>query len=325
MMNKTLIIGTMVCGLFLISMNSFVLAETAELTDPEDDVYVLDIDQDVGDVFDLYDTDTTDTKPNIDIIKIVYSKEEYSTSATILLEVKGIIEDSGVDPESLDSLDSLADILAGLEDPMIAYQVTLTTSDSSYDIVYMNELCTVNDENVTYDIDDSKLSVTFDLESADESYSYMSSFTSYTKFIFIGEGDLEYYADLAPDPLEVTVSGPTGGEVGESISFSGSVEGDSTDYIWEWDFGDGNTSNEQNPTHIYVGKGAYNVTLYVSDEIENYGYNFVSIGISPSSSSNGNGNGFIANITDSGLLVFGIIIAIICIIGIAVLIYVIKR
>jgi len=33
---------------------------------------------------------------------------------------------------------------------------------------------------------------------------------------------------------------------------------------WSWDFGDGTTSNLQNPTHIYAASGTYNVTLSIS-------------------------------------------------------------
>lgn len=33
---------------------------------------------------------------------------------------------------------------------------------------------------------------------------------------------------------------------------------------WNWDFGDGNTSNQQNPTHNYAAAGTYNVTLTVT-------------------------------------------------------------
>ncbi|MCB0307660.1 MAG: PKD domain-containing protein, partial [Calditrichaeota bacterium] len=34
---------------------------------------------------------------------------------------------------------------------------------------------------------------------------------------------------------------------------------------WQWDFGDGGTSNEENPTHVYTNPGTYTVKLTVSD------------------------------------------------------------
>ena len=43
---------------------------------------------------------------------------------------------------------------------------------------------------------------------------------------------------------------------------------------WLWDFGDGNTSNLQNPTHTYSVGGIYNVTLTTSNS---YGSNTYSI------------------------------------------------
>jgi PKD domain len=39
------------------------------------------------------------------------------------------------------------------------------------------------------------------------------------------------------------------------------------DVIYYWDFGDGNTSTNQNPTHIYDAIGSYEVMLRVSNEI----------------------------------------------------------
>lgn len=36
---------------------------------------------------------------------------------------------------------------------------------------------------------------------------------------------------------------------------------------WNWDFGDGNQSNSQNPTHIYADTGWYNVELHVQTSI----------------------------------------------------------
>ena len=34
---------------------------------------------------------------------------------------------------------------------------------------------------------------------------------------------------------------------------------------WAWDFGDGNTSSEQNPTHVFAQEGIYNVCLTISN------------------------------------------------------------
>ena len=41
----------------------------------------------------------------------------------------------------------------------------------------------------------------------------------------------------------------------QSLPGSGSISG------WEWDFGDGNLSSNQNPSHIYTAPGKYNVSL----------------------------------------------------------------
>ncbi|GAI96791.1 unnamed protein product, partial [marine sediment metagenome] len=44
---------------------------------------------------------------------------------------------------------------------------------------------------------------------------------------------------------------------------------DSDGYIasWSWNFGDGNTSNQKNPTHRYTDNGMYTVTLKVTDDL----------------------------------------------------------
>ncbi len=41
----------------------------------------------------------------------------------------------------------------------------------------------------------------------------------------------------------------------------------STPISWLWDFGDGNTSTEQNPSHTYTSAGIYNVTLQATNAI----------------------------------------------------------
>ena len=54
-------------------------------------------------------------------------------------------------------------------------------------------------------------------------------------------------------------------ETGKKINFFGSAEGGVEPYSYSWDFGDGSTSTEQNPTHTYNEAGTYTVTLTVTD------------------------------------------------------------
>jgi len=51
--------------------------------------------------------------------------------------------------------------------------------------------------------------------------------------------------------------------LGSSITFSDISTGYPTS--WTWDFGDGNSSTLQNPTHTYSSAGTYNVSLTISD------------------------------------------------------------
>jgi PKD repeat protein len=53
-----------------------------------------------------------------------------------------------------------------------------------------------------------------------------------------------------------------GGQV--DFTDASSVTGGST--IWAWDFGDGNGSSLQNPSHTYGATGTYNVTLVLTDD-----------------------------------------------------------
>lgn len=53
---------------------------------------------------------------------------------------------------------------------------------------------------------------------------------------------------------------------GESVAFSPEVSGGFLPYSYAWDFGDGETSNEASPSHIYGDEGFYNVRLTVTDD-----------------------------------------------------------
>ena len=58
--------------------------------------------------------------------------------------------------------------------------------------------------------------------------------------------------------------------LGLSVSFMDSSTDLNNDIVsWDWDFGDGNMSTEQNPTHTFAAAGTYDVTLTVTDEAGN--------------------------------------------------------
>lgn len=78
-----------------------------------------------------------------------------------------------------------------------------------------------------------------------------------------------YYDDMSVAPqgpaLTCDAGGPYIGNAEEPIQFTGSASGGMEPYTWLWDFGDEDTSDEQNPTHTYDEPGEYEVTLTVTD------------------------------------------------------------
>ncbi|MCD6468348.1 MAG: PKD domain-containing protein [Thermoplasmata archaeon] len=86
------------------------------------------------------------------------------------------------------------------------------------------------------------------------------------------------------DTIKITVSEPTTplqadadannlngyqGVVNNTIQFHGLATGGTPPYTYHWEFGDGETSEEQNPTHVYQSAGEYTVTLTVTDGEQN--------------------------------------------------------
>lgn len=59
--------------------------------------------------------------------------------------------------------------------------------------------------------------------------------------------------------------GPYYGLINQPIQFTGSAEDGTPPYTFHWDFGDGTSSEEQNPVHTYITAGNYTVKLTVTD------------------------------------------------------------
>lgn len=81
--------------------------------------------------------------------------------------------------------------------------------------------------------------------------------------------------------IEVDANGPYEGTAGEPVTFTGSVSGGKTPYTWLWDFGDEQTSEEQNPDHIYTLPGEYIATLTVTDKEGYFGEDTAIVTINP--------------------------------------------
>ena len=93
-----------------------------------------------------------------------------------------------------------------------------------------------------------------------------------------GIGDKPYIISISKDyyplmnpvdlaPIADFIFNPTNPTTADTIQFlDNSSDPDGYIVSWYWDFGDGNSSNEQNPNHIYADNGLYNITLTVIDD-----------------------------------------------------------
>lgn len=97
---------------------------------------------------------------------------------------------------------------------------------------------------------------------------------NYTKSDFISDGPVDVLIDIDKNALEVAplIAGfsasTESGARPLSVSFTDISEG--LVEIWSWNFGDGQTSAEQNPVHVYTTAGTYTVTLQVFNSAKGY-------------------------------------------------------
>jgi len=83
---------------------------------------------------------------------------------------------------------------------------------------------------------------------------------------------VQYYFPPPPPPQNIPpiakVNGPYSGEVGSSVSLSsaGSFDSDGSIEIYLWNFSDGTTASDANPTHIFQNIGTFTVVLDVTDD-----------------------------------------------------------
>lgn len=88
--------------------------------------------------------------------------------------------------------------------------------------------------------------------------------------------------EIGAIPIAHIESSTVGGVVPLEVSFENEIVRPQ-DFTFAWDFGDGNTSTAQNPTHIFEEPGEYNVKLTVSSAFGDVAIDSIAVnGIAPS-------------------------------------------
>jgi hypothetical protein len=134
-----------------------------------------------------------------------------------------------------------------------------------YDIILWNMTEDENWENLSY------RRMTFDLSSyigdnINISWRYISSYYDYQWGFALD--DVVVYA-TGKEPLIAEAGGPYETTVNEEIHFIGNSSGGTYPHSYLWDFGNGDTSESQNPSYTYEEPGVYQITLTVDDGEEN--------------------------------------------------------
>jgi PKD repeat protein len=88
------------------------------------------------------------------------------------------------------------------------------------------------------------------------------AFESPASNLVAGDMNAVYDVFVRERPATDFRGSPTAGTAPLPVSFTDLSVGSPT--AWEWDFGDGSSSTEQNPTHSYSSVGAYTVSLTVT-------------------------------------------------------------
>ncbi|MEE9443188.1 MAG: PKD domain-containing protein [candidate division Zixibacteria bacterium] len=120
-----------------------------------------------------------------------------------------------------------------------------------------------NAKSVTWDFGDGTQSNQYD---AQHTYTVAGTYT--VKLTVSNECGTDFmekveYITIYPIPIADFTSDKNQVCTGATVTFTDmSTDADS----WSWNFGDGTTSNDQNPTHSYSIAGTYNVSLLVTNE-----------------------------------------------------------
>ncbi len=118
---------------------------------------------------------------------------------------------------------------------------------------------------------------------ANPSYTYTAA-GSYTATVTVTDSDGDTASAQvgvsvgdATTPAVSAAADPTNGPAPLRVSFTCTATGGNSPYGYHWNFGDGTSSEQQNPTHTYTAVGDYLATCIVTDSFGQTGQGTVSI------------------------------------------------
>ncbi len=228
--------------------------------------------------WDFGDGDTTDNKS---------ANPNHTYAAAGTYNVSLTVTDSldGSDTETKDNYITVytpvtADFSANATQVLVGQSISFTAdpTDGSGSFTYgwdFGDISTSDEENPTH------------------SYATVGTYTvALTVTDTLGGGDTETkdnYITVYDTLVATATSDNDTVAVGETVSFTGSATGGKPGYSYDWDFGDTNSSTEQNPTHSYGAKGVYTVTLTVTDDLGNTDEDTITITVYARGDADGNG------------------------------------
>lgn len=149
--------------------------------------------------------------------------------------------------------------------PVAAFSADRTSGTTPLTVHFKDE----SKGNITSRAWDFDSDGTIDSTEQNESFTYMEQ-GNYTVTLTVGgpagndtaTREIEVVYPSGPAPiLAVFSADPTSGPIPLSVQFINNSTGNITSYAW--DFGDGTTSTDQNPVHIYNDTGTYTISLFV--------------------------------------------------------------
>jgi len=193
---------------------------------------------------------------------ILYSPEtDYHGADSFIYQVS--------DNEGATDLATVSMTTLSINDPPIASFTYEPTLPQINQLIYFN--------STSYDVDNAIVNWTWDFGDGTTSYREYEthSYTlvqSYTVTLTVRDelgatGTVTMIVTSHPPPLEVNDGGPYSGMQGCLVQFTGNATGGLPPYSYEWRFGDGSTSDEQNPTHTYHSSDVFIVNFQVTDSL----------------------------------------------------------